>query len=76
MFEEIQSLFENADPFRTWWPFIAAGAVFLGSIVKAYMSGQYCPNSNMVSDLVFVVTGADGGEQLLETFSFFSLFPL
>ena len=25
------------------------------------MSGQYCPNANMIHDLIVVVTGANGG---------------
>lgn len=62
LLEDIKALFENADPFRTWWPFAVAAAVFLGTVIKAYMSGQNCPNSNMVNDLVILITGADGGE--------------
>lgn len=62
LFEELRVKLENADPFRTWWPFVAAVAVFLGTIIKAYMSGQNCPNTNMVTDLVILITGADGGK--------------
>lgn len=61
MLDEIQAQLEDADPFRSWWPFIIAGAVFLGSTIKAYMSGQYCPNGNTITDLVVLVTGGDGG---------------
>lgn len=64
LLEELKVKLENADPFRTWWPFVAAGAVFLGTIIKAYMSGQTCPNTNMVTDLVILITGADGGKIL------------
>lgn len=61
MFEEIKTLFEDADPFRTWWPFVIAGAVFLASMIKAYMGGQTCPNTNQITDLVVLITGGDGG---------------
>lgn len=61
MLDEIKAQLEDADPFRSWWPFIIAGAVFLGSTIKAYMSGQYCPNGNSITDLVVLVTGGDGG---------------
>lgn len=61
MFEEIKALFDDADPFKSWWPFIIAGAVFLASTIKSYMGGQYCPNGNLITDLVVLITGADGG---------------
>lgn len=61
MLEEIKAQLENADPFKSWLPFIIAGAVFLISTVKSYMSGQYCPNGNLITDLVVLVTGGDGG---------------
>lgn len=61
MFEEIKALFEDADPFKSWWPFIIAGAVFLASTIKSYMGGQFCPNGNLITDLVVLITGADGG---------------
>jgi short chain dehydrogenase len=61
MFDEIKSLFEDSDPFKSWWPFIISGAVFLISTVKSYMSGQFCPNGNLINDLVVLITGADGG---------------
>lgn len=61
MFEEIKNLFEDADPFRSWWPFLIAGAVFLASTMKSYMGGQNCPNSNKITDLVVLITGGDGG---------------
>lgn len=61
MYEEIAKLFNDADPFKSWWPFIVAGAVFLISNIKSYMGGQMCPNGNQITDLVVLVTGADGG---------------
>lgn len=61
MYEEIKALLQDADPFKSWWPFIIAGAVFLISTVKAFMGGMYCPNGNLITDLVVVITGADGG---------------
>lgn len=61
MFEEIKALFEDADPFSSWWPFIIAAAVFLASTIKSYMAGQFCPNGNLITDLVVLITGADGG---------------
>lgn len=61
MLDEIREQLENADPFKSWWPFIIAGAVFLLSIIKTFMSGQYCPNGNLITDLVVLITGADGG---------------
>lgn len=61
MYEELKALFEDADPFRSWWPFIIAGAVFLISNIKSYMGGQMCPNGNPITDLVVLITGADGG---------------
>jgi 3-oxoacyl-ACP reductase-like protein len=61
MLDEIQEQLKTADPFKSWWPFIIAGAVFLVSTIKSYMSGQYCPNGNLISDYVVLITGADGG---------------
>lgn len=61
MIEEMQALLRDADPFKSWWPFIIAGAVFLISNIKSYMSGQYCPNGNLITDNVVLITGADGG---------------
>lgn len=61
MIEEIKTLLEDADPFKSWWPFLIAGAVFLASTIKSYMGGQYCPNGNLVTDLVVLITGGDGG---------------
>lgn len=60
--DDIQEAFRDADPFKTWWPFIISGLVFLVATIKAYMGGQTCPNTNMVSDLVILITGADGGK--------------
>ncbi|KAG5671363.1 hypothetical protein PVAND_001564 [Polypedilum vanderplanki] len=59
--EEIEEAFRDADPFKTWWPFILAAIVFVVATIKSYMGGQHCPNSNKISDLVVLITGADGG---------------
>lgn len=61
MMDELREQLENADPFRTWWPFIITAAVFLATTIKSYMGGQYCPNGNLITDLVVLITGADGG---------------
>jgi 3-oxoacyl-ACP reductase-like protein len=61
MLDDIQEKIVNSDPFASWWPFIIAGAVFLVSTIKSYMSGQYCPNGNLITDQVVLITGADGG---------------
>lgn len=61
MFDEIQEKLVNSDPFSSWWPFIIAGAVFVVSTIKSYMSGQHCPNGNLITDSVVLITGADGG---------------
>lgn len=61
MFEELATQLKDADPFKSWWPFIIAGAVFLVSTIKSYMGGQFCPNGNLITDLVVLITGADGG---------------
>lgn len=61
MFDEIQAHLKDADPFKSWWPFIIAGVVFLVSTMKSYMSGQMCPNGNLITDHVVLITGADGG---------------
>lgn len=61
MLEDIKDKLVNADPFKSWWPFVIAGAVFLVSTIKSYMAGQQCPNGNLIKDLVVVITGADGG---------------
>lgn len=61
MFDEIQERLKDADPFKSWWPFIIAGAVFIISNLKSYMSGQFCPNGNLITDQVVLITGADGG---------------
>lgn len=61
MLDEIKAQFQDADPFKTWWPFLVAGAVFLISTIKSYMGGQFCPNGNLITDSVVLITGADGG---------------
>jgi hypothetical protein len=61
MLDDIQEKIVNSDPFSSWWPFIIAGAVFLVSTIKSYMSGQFCPNGNLITDHVVLITGADGG---------------
>lgn len=61
MLEEIQAQLKDADPFKSWWPFVIAGVVFLVSTIKSYMSGQLCPNGNLITDHVVLITGADGG---------------
>lgn len=61
LMDEIKEKLLGADPFASWWPFIVAGAVFLVTTIKAYMNGQYCPNGNLITDQVVVVTGGDGG---------------
>jgi hypothetical protein len=52
---------EASGPFNSWWPFLVAGIVFLISTIKSYMGGQFCPNGNLITDLVVMITGADGG---------------
>lgn len=61
MYDEIKALLQDADPFKSWWPFIIAGAVFLVSTIKSFMGGMYCLNGNLITDLVVLITGADGG---------------
>uniref|UniRef100_W8BI45 Retinol dehydrogenase 13 n=1 Tax=Ceratitis capitata TaxID=7213 RepID=W8BI45_CERCA len=59
--DKLLSLFENADPFKTWWPAIAALVFGLVIIVRTLMSGQRCPNDNQIRDQIVVVTGANSG---------------
>ncbi|XP_036324576.1 retinol dehydrogenase 13 isoform X1 [Rhagoletis pomonella] len=59
--EKLMSLFENADPFKTWWPTIAAIVVGVVIMVRTLMSGQRCPNDNQIRDQIVVVTGANSG---------------
>ncbi|XP_055610299.1 retinol dehydrogenase 12 [Uranotaenia lowii] len=59
--DQIKAAVAEADPFSSWWPFVISGIVFLVSTIRMYMGGQTCPNSNVIRDLVVVVTGADGG---------------
>ncbi|CAG9808017.1 unnamed protein product [Chironomus riparius] len=61
MVEDIIELFRDADPFKTWWPFIIAFLVFIVMTIKAYMAGQNCPTEITINDSVVLVTGADGG---------------
>lgn len=61
MYDDIKALFEEADPFRSWWPFIIAGLVFLVSTIKSYMGGQICPSENLITDCVVLITGGNGG---------------
>lgn len=61
LMEDIKDKLVNADPFKSWWPFVIAGAVFLASTIKSYMAGQQCPNGNLINDSVVLITGADGG---------------
>jgi hypothetical protein len=60
--EEILEAFRDADPFKTWWPFVITGIVFVVATIKSYMGGQNCPSTNAISDLVVLITGADGGK--------------
>ncbi|XP_054746286.1 retinol dehydrogenase 13 [Anastrepha obliqua] len=59
--EKLLSLFENADPFKTWWPTIAAIVVGVVIMVRTLMSGQRCPNDNQIRDQIVVVTGGNNG---------------
>lgn len=61
LMDEIKEKLLGADPWASWWPFIIAGSVFLVTTLKAYMNGQYCPNGNLITDHVVIITGADGG---------------
>lgn len=62
MYDEIKAALQDADPFKSWWPFIVAGIVFLVSTIKSYMGGQFCPNGNLITDhAVIIITGGDGG---------------
>lgn len=59
--DEIKAQLQDVDPFKSWWPFIVAGVVFVVTSVKSYMSGQFCPNGNLITDMVVLITGSDGG---------------
>ncbi|XP_058988151.1 retinol dehydrogenase 13 isoform X1 [Musca domestica] len=59
--DEITSLFDEADPFKSWWPAIAAAVVGIIIAVRAIMSGQRCPNDNQIRDQIVIVTGANTG---------------
>ncbi|XP_011192155.2 retinol dehydrogenase 13 [Zeugodacus cucurbitae] len=59
--DKLLSLFENADPFKTWWPTIAAAVFGVVIMVRTLMSGQRCPNDNQIRDQIVIVTGANSG---------------
>ncbi|XP_022211533.2 retinol dehydrogenase 13 [Drosophila obscura] len=59
--ERLLTMFEEADPFSTWWPTIAALAVGLVITVRTIMSGQRCPNDNQIKEQIVVVTGGNSG---------------
>ncbi|XP_061394970.1 retinol dehydrogenase 13 [Musca vetustissima] len=59
--DDIITLFDEADPFKTWWPPIAAAVVGIIITVRAIMSGQRCPNDNQIRDQIVIVTGANTG---------------
>jgi FlaA1/EpsC-like NDP-sugar epimerase len=61
MVEDIIELFRDADPFKTWWPFIIAFLAFVVMTIKTYMAGQNCPSENTINELVVLVTGGDKG---------------
>ncbi|KAM7361256.1 nazgul [Cochliomyia hominivorax] len=57
----IISLFENADPFKTWWPTIAAVVVGIIITIRTLMSGQRCPNDNQIKEQIVIITGGNSG---------------
>ncbi|XP_036677887.3 retinol dehydrogenase 13 [Drosophila suzukii] len=59
--ERLLTMFEEADPFSTWWPTIAALTVGIVITVRTLMSGQRCPNDNQINEQIVVVTGGSGG---------------
>ncbi|XP_034486464.1 retinol dehydrogenase 13 [Drosophila innubila] len=59
--ERLLTIFEQADPFSTWWPTIAALAVGIVITVRTIMSGQRCPNDNQIKEQIVVVTGGNSG---------------
>ncbi|XP_017102275.2 retinol dehydrogenase 13 [Drosophila bipectinata] len=61
MMERLLTMFEQADPFSTWWPTIAALAVGIVITVRTIMSGQRCPNDNQIKEQIVVVTGGNSG---------------
>lgn len=61
MVEDIIELFRDADPFKTWWPFIIAFLVFIVMTIKSYMGGQNCPSENTINELVVLITGGNCG---------------
>ncbi|XP_073817196.1 nazgul [Musca autumnalis] len=59
--DDITSLFDEADPFKSWWPAILAAVVGIIIAVRSIMSGQRCPNDNQIRDQIVIVTGANTG---------------
>ncbi|XP_039231684.1 retinol dehydrogenase 13 [Drosophila yakuba] len=59
--ERLLTMFEEADPFATWWPTIAALTVGIVITVRTLMSGQRCPNDNQIKEQIVVVTGGNSG---------------
>ncbi|XP_068155974.1 retinol dehydrogenase 13 [Drosophila tropicalis] len=59
--ERLLTMFEEADPFSTWWPTIAALAVGIVITVRTIMSGQRCPNDNQIKEQIVVITGGNSG---------------
>lgn len=51
----------NADPFRTWWPFIISALVGLAITVRNYSAGKRYLGKPNQRGRWFVVTGANGG---------------
>uniref|UniRef100_A0A1A9W3J1 Uncharacterized protein n=1 Tax=Glossina brevipalpis TaxID=37001 RepID=A0A1A9W3J1_9MUSC len=59
--EKISSVLENADPFKTWWPTIAAVIVGIIVTIRSLMGGQRCPNDNQIKDRIAIITGSNSG---------------
>ncbi|XP_055904323.1 retinol dehydrogenase 13 [Eupeodes corollae] len=59
--DKVMSLFEDADPLKTWWPFIIAVAVGVIVTIRTLMGGQRCPNVNQIDRQVVIVTGGNSG---------------
>ncbi|XP_030369318.1 retinol dehydrogenase 13 [Scaptodrosophila lebanonensis] len=59
--ERLLTIFEQADPFSTWWPTIAAVVVGIVITVRTLMSGQRCPNDNQINEQIVIITGGSGG---------------
>uniref|UniRef100_T1GQC3 Uncharacterized protein n=1 Tax=Megaselia scalaris TaxID=36166 RepID=T1GQC3_MEGSC len=57
----MDEIFDQADPFGSWWPYILAVAVGVAMTIRTFMGGQRCPSTNQIERKVVIITGGYTG---------------